>query len=62
MISLGSVTLDIRCLIPRFDGVMICEANGIEHRLIKPNHPWTNGHPLGRFGYAKSPAGQRSSG
>jgi len=25
----------------RFD--MICEANGIEHRLIKPNHPWTNG-------------------
>jgi len=25
----------------RFD--MICEANGIEHRLNKPNHPWTNG-------------------
>ena len=25
----------------RFD--MICEANGIEHRLTKPNHPWTNG-------------------
>ena len=24
----------------RFD--MICEANGIEHRLTKPNHPWTN--------------------
>jgi hypothetical protein len=23
----------------RFD--MICEANGIEHRLTKPNHPWT---------------------
>lgn len=22
----------------RFD--MICEANGIEHRLTKPNHPW----------------------
>ena len=22
---------------------MICEANGIEHRLTKPNHPWTNG-------------------
>lgn len=21
---------------------MICEANGIEHRLTKPNHPWTN--------------------
>lgn len=25
----------------RFD--MICEANGIEHLLTKPNHPWTNG-------------------
>ena len=25
----------------RFD--MICETNGIEHRLTKPNHPWTNG-------------------
>jgi transposase InsO family protein len=25
----------------RFD--MLCEANGIEHRLTKPNHPWTNG-------------------
>jgi len=25
----------------RFD--MICEANGIEHRLAKINHPWTNG-------------------
>lgn len=25
----------------RFD--MICEANDIEHRLNKPNHPWTNG-------------------
>ncbi|MEM9430389.1 MAG: integrase core domain-containing protein, partial [Pseudomonadota bacterium] len=25
----------------RFD--MICEANGIEHRLTKPNHPWANG-------------------
>ncbi len=24
----------------RFD--MICEANGIEHRLTKSNHPWTN--------------------
>ncbi len=22
---------------------MICAANGIEHRLTKPNHPWTNG-------------------
>ena len=22
---------------------MICEANEIEHRLTKPNHPWTNG-------------------
>ena len=21
----------------------LCEANGIEHRLTKPNHPWTNG-------------------
>ncbi len=25
----------------RFD--MICAANQIEHRLTKPNHPWTNG-------------------
>jgi transposase InsO family protein len=25
----------------RFD--MICEANGIDHRLTKPNHPRTNG-------------------
>jgi hypothetical protein len=25
----------------RFDS--ICDANGIEHRLTKPNHPWTNG-------------------
>jgi hypothetical protein len=25
----------------RFD--MICEANRIERRLTKPNHPWTNG-------------------
>jgi transposase InsO family protein len=25
----------------RFD--MICQVNGIEHRLTKPNHPWTNG-------------------
>ncbi|GAN91593.1 transposase [Gluconobacter frateurii M-2] len=25
----------------RFD--MLCEAHGIEHRLTKPNHPWTNG-------------------
>jgi transposase InsO family protein len=22
---------------------MICAANGIEHRLTKPNHPWTKG-------------------
>ncbi len=22
---------------------VICEANGAEHRLTKPNHPWTNG-------------------
>jgi len=25
----------------RFD--IICKSNGIEHRLTKPNHPWTNG-------------------
>ena len=25
----------------RFD--MICATNGIEHRLTKPNYPWTNG-------------------
>ena len=24
----------------RFD--MICEANGIEHRLTRPNHPWSH--------------------
>ena len=24
-------------------GLTPCEANGIEHRLTKPNHPWTNG-------------------
>jgi transposase InsO family protein len=22
---------------------VICEANGIEHRMTEPNHPWTNG-------------------
>jgi transposase InsO family protein len=22
---------------------LLCRANGIEHRLTKPNHPWTNG-------------------
>jgi transposase InsO family protein len=27
--------------IHRFD--QICTENGIEHRLTKPNHPWTNG-------------------
>ena len=26
----------------RFAFDVICEANGIEHRLTKPNHPWTN--------------------
>jgi transposase InsO family protein len=31
----------------------ICREHGIEHRLTKPNHPWTNGqvehepHPQG---------------
>ena len=28
---------------------MICGANGIEHRLTKPNHPWTNGPPSQRL-------------
>lgn len=28
---------------PIYSRPMICEANGIEHRLTKPNHPWTNG-------------------
>ena len=23
---------------------MICEANGIEHRLLKPYHHWSKGH------------------
>ena len=22
---------------------MICDANKFDHRLTKPNHPWTNG-------------------
>ena len=22
---------------------LLCRENGIEHRLTKPNHPWTNG-------------------
>ena len=30
-----------RYRVHRFD--QICHANGIEHRLTKPNHPWTNG-------------------
>ena len=30
-----------RLRVHRFD--MICNAYGIEHRLTKPNHPWTNG-------------------
>ena len=31
----------VYCRPMRFD--MICAANGIEHRLTRPNHPWTNG-------------------
>ena len=30
-----------RYRVHRFD--QICRANGTEHRLTKPNHPWTNG-------------------
>lgn len=30
-----------RYRVHRFD--QICQENGIEHRLTKPNHPWTNG-------------------
>jgi transposase InsO family protein len=30
-----------RLRVHRFD--QICRAHGIEHRLTKPNHPWTNG-------------------
>ena len=30
-----------RWRVNRFD--QICRAHGIEHRLTKPNHPWTNG-------------------
>ena len=30
-----------RFRVHRFD--QICRDNGIEHRLTKPNHPWTNG-------------------
>lgn len=29
------------CRTQMFD--LLCRANGIEHRLTKPNHPWTNG-------------------
>ena len=29
------------CAVHAFDRV--CRENGIEHRLTKPNHPWTNG-------------------
>ena len=32
-------------------------SRGLEHRLTKPNHPWTNGPPLGDC--RQSPAGQR---
>jgi len=41
----------------------VCREHDIDQRLTKVNHPWTNGQverpPLGRFGFAKSPAGQR---
>lgn len=30
-----------RYRVHRFD--QICRESGIEHRLNKPNHPWTNG-------------------
>ena len=30
-----------RCRAHMFD--MLCDTNSIEHRLTKPNHPWTNG-------------------
>ena len=30
-----------RMRVHRFD--QICREHGIEHRLTKPNHPWTNG-------------------
>jgi hypothetical protein len=39
----------------RFD--MICSANGIDHRLTKPTHPWTDRPPLGDC--RQSPSGQR---
>lgn len=29
----------------RFD--QICREHGIEHRLARPNHPWTNGQVEG---------------
>ena len=32
--------LDRRSRVHRFD--QVCRANGIEQRLTKPNHPWTN--------------------
>jgi transposase InsO family protein len=35
-----------RYRVHRFD--QICRAHGIEHRLTKPNHPWTNGQSLPR--------------
>ena len=33
--------LSARWRVHMFD--MLCDANGIEHRLTKPDHPWTNG-------------------
>ncbi len=41
----------------RFD--MICEANGIEHRLTKPNLPWSNGQAKRMNRMIKEATGKR---
>ena len=40
----------------RFD--LICEANGIEHRLTKPNHPWSREDPKTVWGTVFLSGGQ----
>src|ERR1700704_3380497 len=47
-----------RYRVHRFD--QICRANGIEHRLTKPNHPWTNGQ-VEHEPYPQGSAGQSLS-
>ena len=34
----------------------LCDTLGIEHRLTKVNHPWTNGQPIAKFRLTQIPA------